>query len=153
MDFLYITKYGNTLEAYLISIAIFLVSVFVSRWIYAILRRTFCEWAFSTQNVLDKQNLYRLTNLFTLLIPIAAFYFAKMRLHFEKELSNWLLITTLVFGQMVFLLILATTLEPLAEVILIKSARDFQRRDQRYLQIQKQSIEKTRKHIRVLTLL
>jgi len=83
MDFLYITKYGNTLEAYLISIAIFLASVFVSRWIYAILRGTFCKWAFSIQNVLDKQNLYRLTNLFTLLIPIAAFYFAKMRLHFE----------------------------------------------------------------------
>jgi len=152
MDFLYITKYGNTLEAYLVSIAIFLASVFVSRWIYTILRRTFCEWVFSIQNVFDKQNLYRLTNLFTLLIPAAAFYFAKMRLHFEKELSTWLHIATLVFGQMVFLLILATVLEPLAEVILIKSARDFQRRDQRYLQIQKQSIDKTRKHIRVLTL-
>ncbi|MCG6982931.1 MAG: hypothetical protein LJE88_16130 [Deltaproteobacteria bacterium] len=150
MDFLYTTKYGNTLEAYAISIAIFVASLFVWRWTYGILRRTFCEWAFNVQNVLDKQCLYRLTNIITLLIPVAAFYFAKERLSFEKELSIWLTIATLVLAQIVSILMLANILEPIAEVILIRSVRDVQRRDQKYLQIQKQSIDKTRKHIRLL---
>jgi serine/threonine protein kinase len=152
MDFLYTTKYGNTLEAYAISIAIFVASLFVWRWTYGILRRTFCEWVFNVQNVFDKQSLYRLTNIFTLLIPIAAFYFAKERLFFERELSAWFTIATLVLGQIVFILMLANILEPIAEVTLIRSVRDVHRRDQKYLQIQKQSIDKTRKHIRLLTL-
>jgi len=151
MDFLYITKYGNTAEAYLISIAILVTSLFVWRWTYTILRRTFCEWIFNIQNLFDKQCLYRLTNLITLLIPIAAFYFAKRRLFFEKELSTWFNIAALVLSQIVFLLILANILEPLAEVILIKSVRDVRRRDQKYLQTQKQSIDKIKKHIRLLT--
>ena len=150
MDFLYITKYGNTAEAYLISIAILVTSLFVWRWTYTILRRTLCEWAFNIQNVFDQQSLYRLTNLFTLLIPIAAFHFAKRRLFFEKELSTWFNIAAFVLGQIVFLLIFANILEPLAEVILIKSVRDVRRRDQKYLQTQKQSIDKIKKHIRVL---
>jgi serine/threonine protein kinase len=150
MDFLYITKYGNTAEAYLISIAILVTSLFVWRWTYAILRRTFCEWVFNIQNVFDKESLYKLTNLITLLIPIAAFHFAKGRLFFEKELSTWLNSAALVLGQIVFLLILANTLEPLAEVILIRSVRDVRRRDQKYLQTQKRSTDKIKKHIRVL---
>jgi len=150
MDFLYITKYGNTAEAYLISIAIFVTSLFVSRWTYTILRRTLCEWAFNIQNTFDKQSLYRLTNLCTLLIPIAAFYLAKGRLFFEKELSTWFNIAALVSGQMVFLLIVANVLEPLAEVALIKSVRDVRRRDQKYLQTQKKSIDRIKKHINFL---
>ena len=151
MDFLYITKYGNTAEAYLISIAIFVTSLFVWRWTYTILRRTFCEWAFNIQNLFDKQSLYRLTNLVTLLIPVVACYFAKTRLFVEKEISTWLDISALVLGQIVFLLILANILEPLAEVILIKSVRDVRRRDQKYLQTQKQSIDKIKKHTKTLT--
>ena len=151
MDFLYITKYGNTAEAYLISIAIFVTSLFVWRWTYTILRRTFCEWAFNIQNLFDKQSLYRLTNLVTLLIPVVACYFAKTRLFVEKEISTWLDIAALVLGQIVFLLILANILEPLAEVILIKSVRDVHRRDQKYLQTQKQSIDKIKKHTKTLT--
>ena len=151
MDFLYITKYGNTAEAYLISIAIFVTSLFVWRWTYTILRRTFCEWAFNIQNLFDKQSLYRLTNLVTLLIPVVACYFAKTRLFVEKEISTWLDIAALVLGQIVFLLILANILEPLAEVILIKSVRDVRRRDQKYLQTQKQSIDKIKKHTKTLT--
>ena len=151
MDFLSITKYGNTAEAYLISMAIFVTSLFVWRWTYTILRGTFCEWAFNIQNVFDKQSLYKLTKLFTSLIPIAALCFAKRRLFLERELSNWFNIATLVLGQIVFLLILANILEPLAEVILIKSVRDVQRRDQKYLQTQQQGIDKTKKHVRLLT--
>lgn len=151
MDFLFITKYGNTLEAYLISIGIFVASLFVWRWKYTILRRTFCEWVFNIQNLFDKQSLYRLTNLFTLLIPITAFYFAKRRLFFEKELSTWFNIAALVLGQIVFLLIFANILEPLAEVILIRSVRDVHRRDQKYLQTQKQALDRIKKHIRFLT--
>ena len=151
MDFLSITKYGNTAEAYLISLGIFVTSLFVWRWTYTILRRTFCEWAFNIQNVFDKQSLYKLTKLFTSLIPIAAFCFAKRRLFLERELSTWVNIATLVLGQIVFLLILTTILEPLSEVILIKSVSDAQRRDQKYLQTQKQGIDKTKKHVRLLT--
>lgn len=150
MDFLYITKYGNTAEAYLISIAILVISLFVSRWAYTILRKTLCEWAFNIQNTFDKQSLYGLTNLCTWLIPIAAFYLAKGRLFFEKELSTWLNIAALVSGQIVFLLILANVLEPMAEVALIKSMRDVRRRDQKYLQAQKKSIDRIKKHIRFL---
>jgi serine/threonine protein kinase len=150
MDFLSITKYGNTAEAYLISLAIFVTSLFVWRWTCTILRGTFCEWVFNIQNVFDKQSLYKLTSLFTLLIPIAGFCFANRRLFLERELSTRLNTATLVLGQIVFLLILANILEPLAEVILIKSVRDVQRRDQKYLQTQKQGIDKTKKHVRLL---
>jgi hypothetical protein len=150
MDFLHITKYGNTAEAYLISLAIFVTSLFVSRWTYTILRRTFCQWAYNIQNTFDRQSLYRLTNLCTLLIPLAAFYLAKRKLFFEKELSAWLNIAALVAGQIIFLLILANVLEPLAEVALIKSGRDVHRREQKYLQIQKQALDRIKKHIRLL---
>ena len=150
MDFLHTTKYGNTAEAYLIAIAIFVVSLFVSRWSYTILRTTLCEWAFNLQNTFDKQSLHKLTNLFTLLIPIGAFYLAKRQLFLEKELSTWFNIATLVSGQIIFLLILANVIEPLAEVALIKSAGDAHRRDHKYLQTQKQSIDKLKKHIRFL---
>jgi len=151
MDFLYTTKYGNTAEAYLISIAIFVTSLFVWRWIYAILRRTFCEWAFNIQNTFDKRSLYKLTNLFTSLIPIVSFYFAKRRLLFDKELSTWLNIAPVVLGQIVFFLLLANILEPLTEVILIRRLRDVSRRDLTYLQSQKQTIEKIKNHIWRLT--
>ena len=151
MDFLYITKYGNTAEQYLIAIAIFVTSLFVSRWIYTILRRTFCEWVFNIQNAFAKDSLYRLANLTTFLIPILAFYLAKRRLFFTKEISLYLNLTALVSGQILFLLILANLLEPVAEIIVIRSVRDVWRRDQKYLQIQKQSIEKVKTHIKVLT--
>ena len=44
MDFLAISKYGNSAEDYLISMVILVVSVFASRWAYSILRKTVCEW-------------------------------------------------------------------------------------------------------------
>jgi hypothetical protein len=150
MDFLSSTRHGNTAEAYLISTAIVVTSLFVWRWTYALLRRTLCEWAFNSQNVFDKQSLYRLSHLFTLLIPIASFYFAKRRLFFEEELSAWLTIVSVVLGQIVFLLILATFLTPLAEVILIRWVRDVPRKDHSYLQTQKQTIERIKSHVRGL---
>jgi len=150
MDFLSTTKYGNTVEAYLVFIAIVVTSLFVWRWTYTILRRTLCEWAFNIQNVFDQQSLYRLTNLCTLLIPIAALYFAKRRLFFERELSNWFTIAAFVLAEIVLILILANILEPLSEVILIRSVRDARKRDHRHLLRQKHFIDKTRKQVRVL---
>jgi hypothetical protein len=74
MDFLEISKYGNSAEDYLISVVILVVSVFASRWVYAILRKTVCEWVFGLQNAMDKENLYRLANLGTYLIPVVGFF-------------------------------------------------------------------------------
>lgn len=150
MDFLEIIRYGNTVEDYLISAAIVVASLFVSRWMYAILRRTVCEWVFAVQDVFEKQNLYRLSNLTTYLIPIAAFYLAKNRLIFSEEVSGWLNIAVLISGQIVFLLIVSSILEPLAEVLIIKSMKSVERRETRFLQAQKEAIEKVRKHIRGL---
>ena len=151
MDFLYTTKYGNSAEQYLIAIAILVTSLFVSRWVYTILRRTFCDWLFNIQNIFEKEALYRLTNLTSFLIPILGFYLAKRKLFFTKEISLYLNLASLVSGQIVFLLILANVLEPVAEVIVIRSVRDVWRRDQKYLQNQKQSIAIVKTHIRVLT--
>ncbi len=150
MDFLHLTKYGNTVEAYLVSIAIFVASFFGSRWVYGILRRTLCEWVCNLQNSFEKQNLYRLANLVTYLIPIAGFYLAKSRLSFTQEVSVWLNIAAVVAGQIVLLLFFANILEPVAEVGSIRVLRDVWRRDHKYLQAQKQSIEKIKKHVRGL---
>ncbi|MBT8406059.1 MAG: hypothetical protein KJP05_01260, partial [Deltaproteobacteria bacterium] len=151
MDFLEITRYGNTVEDYLISAAIVVASLFVSRWMYAILRRTVCEWVFAIQDVLEKQNLHRLSNLTTVLIPIAAFYVAKNRLTIGEEVSAWLNIAVVISGQIAFLLIVSSILEPLAEVLIIKSMKSVEGRETKFLQAQKEAIEKVRKHIRGLT--
>ena len=151
MDFLEISKYGNSAEDYLISVVILVVSVFASRWAYLILRKTLCEWVFGLQNVLDEKNLYRLANLSTYLIPVAGFFYAQNRLSFSEEVSTWLDLTPLLLGQIIFLLILANVLGPVAEVVSIRTMKEMERRDQKYLQAQKQVIEKIKRHIRGLT--
>ncbi len=151
MDFLEISKYGNSAEDYLISVVVLVVSVFASRWAYSILRKTVCEWVFELQNALDKENLYRLSNLATYLIAVAGFFYAQNRLNFSEEVSTWLDLTPLLLGQIIFLLILANILGPVAEVVSIRSMKEVERRDQKYLQAQKQAIERIKKHIRGLT--
>jgi hypothetical protein len=151
MDFLEISKYGNSAEDYLISMVILVVSVFASRWAYSILRKTVCEWLFGLQNALDKESLYRLANLGSYLIAVGGFFYAQNRLSFSEEISTWLDITPLVLGQIIFLLILANVLGPVAEVSSIRAVRVVERRDQKYLQAQKQAIERIKKHIRGLT--
>lgn len=151
MDFLEISKYGNSAEDYLISVVVLVVSVFASRWAYSILRKTFCEWVFEVQNALDKENLYRLSNLATYLIAVAGFFYAQNRLNFSEEVSTWLDLTPLLLGQIIFLLILANILGPVAEVVSIRSMKEVERRDQKYLQAQKQAIERIKRHIRGLT--
>ena len=151
MEFLETIRYGNTVEDYLISTAIVVASLFVSRWMYAILRRTVCEWVYAIQDIFGKQNLFSLSNLITYLIPIAAFYVAKNRLAFSEELSGWLNIAVLISGQILFLLIVRGILEPLAEAFIIKSMKSVERRETRFLQAQKETIEKVQKHIRGLT--
>jgi hypothetical protein len=151
MDFLEISKYGNSADDYLISIVILVVSLFASRWAYSILGRTVCEWVFGLQNALDRESLYRLANLSTYLIAVAGFFFAQTRLSFSEEISTWLDVTPLVLGQIIFLLILANVLGPVAEVVSMRTMREVERRDQKYLQAQKQTIERIKKHIRGLT--
>ncbi|MCG6945167.1 MAG: hypothetical protein LJE87_07450, partial [Deltaproteobacteria bacterium] len=151
MKFLEISKYGNSAEDYLISVVILVVSVFASRWAYLILRKTLCEWVFGLQNVFDKENLYRFANLSTYLIPVAGFFYAQNRLSFSEEVSTWLDLTPLLLGQIIFLLILANVLGPVAEVVSIRTMKEVERRDQKYLQAQKQVIEKIKRHIRGLT--
>jgi hypothetical protein len=151
MDFLAISKYGNSAEDYLISMVILVVSVFASRWAYSILRKTACEWVFGLQNTLDKESLYRLANLGTYLIAVTGFFYAQNRLSFSQEVSTWLDVTPLVLGQVIFLLILANVLGPVAEVVSIRSMKEVERRGQKYLQAQNQAIERIKKHIRGLT--
>ena len=151
MDFLEISKYGNSAEDYLISVVILVVSVFASRWAYSISRKTVCEWVFELQNALDKENLYRLSNLATYLIAVAGFFYAQNRLNFSEEVSTWLDLTPLLLGQIIFLLILANILGPVSEVISIRSMKEVERRDQKYLQAQKQTIVRIKRYIRVLT--
>jgi hypothetical protein len=151
MDFLEMSKYGNSAEDYLISVVILVVSVFASRWAYSILRKIVCEWVFGLQNALDKENLYRLANLGTYLIPVAGFFYAQNRLSFSEEVSTWLDLSPLLLGQIIFLLILANVLGPVAEVVSIRTMKEVERRDQKYLQAQKQAIEKIKKHVRGLT--
>ena len=151
MNFLEISKYGNSAEDYLISVVVLVVSVFASRWVYSILRKTVCEWVFELQNTLDKENLYRLSNLSTYLIAVAGFFYAQNRLSFSEEVSTWLDLTPLLLGQIIFLLILANILEPVAEVVSIRTMKKVERRDQEYLQAQKQAIERIKKHIKGLT--
>ena len=151
MDFLEISKYGNSAEDYLISMVILVVSVFASRGAYSILRKTFCEWVFGLQNALDKESLYRLANLGTYLIAVAGFFYAQNRLSFSEEVSTWLDVTPLVLGQIIFLLILVNVLGPVGEVVSIRTMKEVERRDQKYLQAQKRAIERIKKHIRGLT--
>ncbi len=151
MDFLEISKYGNSAEDYLISMVILVVSVFASRWAYSILRKTVCEWVFGLQNALDKESLHRLANLGTYLIAVAGFFYAQNRLSFSEEVSTWLDVTPLVLGQIIFLLILANVLGPIGEVVSIRTMKEVERRDQKYLQAQKRAIERIKRHIRGLT--
>ena len=151
MNFLEISKYGNSAEDYLISAVILVVSVFASRWAYSILRKTVCEWVFELQNALDKENLYRLSNLGTSLIAVAGFFYAQSRLNFSDEVSTWLDLAPLLLGQIIFLLILKNILEPVAEVVSIRNMKEVERRDQKYLQAQKQAIERIKRYIRGLT--
>ena len=151
MDFLEVSKYGNSAEDYLISVVVLVVSVFASRWVYSILRNTVCEWVFELQNALDKESLHRLSNLSTYLIVVAGFFYAQNRLSFSEEISTWLDLAPLLLGQIIFLLILANILGPVAEVVSIRTTKDVERRDQKYLQAQKQAIERIKKHIRGLT--
>ena len=151
MDFLEISKYGNSAEDYLISMVILVVSVFASRWAYSILRKTVCEWVFGLQNALDKESLYRLANLGTYLLVVAGFFYAQNRLSFSEEVSTWLDVTSLVLGQIIFLLILANVLGPVGEVVSIRTMKEVERKDQKYLQAQKRAIERIKKHIRGLT--
>ena len=147
MDFLEISKYGNSAEDYLICVVVLVVSVFASRWAYSILRKTVCEWVFGLQNALDKESLYRLANLGTHLIAVAGFFYAQSRLSFSEEVSTWLNLAPLLLGQIIFLLILANILGPVAEVVSIRTMREVERRDQKYLLAQKQAIERIKKHI------
>ena len=151
MDFLEISKYGNSAEDYLISMVILVVSVFASRWAYSILRKTVCEWVFGLQNALDKESLYRLANLGTYLLVVAGFFYAQNRLSFSEEVSTWLDVTSLVLGQIIFLLILANVLGPVGEVVSIRTMKEVERKDQKYLQAQRRAIERIKKHSRGLT--
>jgi serine/threonine protein kinase len=150
MNFLEITRYGNTIEAYAISIAIFISSLFIARFVYHILRKTLCEWVHRLQTALDKQSLIRVAAFSSCLIPILAFAVAKNRLFFDEEIGFWLNISLAIAGQITFLLVLIYILEPIVEVLSIRAIRSVELDNRKYLKVQTQAIEKIKKHIRNL---
>ncbi len=150
MNFLEITRYGNTVKDYTIAVAIVISGFCVARFAYTISRRTLCEWLDRLQNALDKKSLIRLFGFSSYLIPIGALVIAKNRLVFPEELGIWINIALVVAGQITFLLILVTILEPLVEVLSIRSIRNVELEDRKSLRVQTQTIEKIKKHIRNL---
>ena len=150
MNYLQITQYGNTIQEWLISLATLVSSVIIARYGYHALRKTVFEWLNQTRIVLDKDTLTRACALTTYLIPMVGFALAHNRLLFDKELTNWLNIGLLIVGQITFLLILITVIELLVETLPIKYMKSVRHDDRKFLQAQKEAIEKIRKRIKVL---
>ena len=150
MHYLQITLYGNTVKDYLIALFIFVATLFIAKFIYHLLRKTVCEWMSRVQTVFEKENLIRLCALACYLIPLMALAVVQHRLTLPKEIAGWISIGLVILGQIIFLVILLNVVGPIVEILPIKYTRTTAKDDRKYLEIQRQAIEKSKRHVRQL---
>ena len=116
MDILQITRYGNTIHDYVISIAISFAGLIIAKYIFHILRNSVSETFVRSQSFLKKEDFIRVSTLFIYLIPILGLDIAQKRISFNKELATLVSISLLISGQIIFFLILIHVFEPMIEV-------------------------------------
>ena len=107
---------GNTIEDCIISIAIFIASVFIARHAYHILRRAVSKWVSIAQTELGERRVIRVCTLIACTIPIIGFALASNRLILDENLSFWIANVLFISGQIVFLLILVNILPSLVKI-------------------------------------
>ena len=151
MDFLQITRYGNTVQDYVISIIIFFASLIIAKYTYPILRNTVSETLVRAQSFLKREDLIRVSTLFTYLIPILGLAIAQKRLSFNEELATLVSISLLISGQIIFFLILIHIFEPVIEVWSIKYIDLIEQKNNDFTQTQKEAISQKKKNIIILT--
>ncbi len=108
------------------------------------------HWLFGTQTVLEEHHFTRICALFTYLIPMTGFAFAHNRLVLNEAVANWLNIGLVIAGQIIFLLILITIIEPTVEALARKHVRSSGQHDRKRLQTEREVIEKVGKRMRDL---
>ena len=150
MDYLQLSQYGNTIQDWLISLAILVSSVIVAKYARQALRKIVYDGLFGAQNVLDEQSLTRICALTTYLIPMIGFALAHNRLLLDEETANWLNIGIVIAGQIIFLLVLITIIESIVESLPSKCMRSAGQHDRKHLQTQQEIIEKVGKRIKGL---
>ena len=95
--------FGNSIEDCIISLFVFLVSVFIAKHAYRILRQYASRWVGQTRTEFGEKRAVRICTLIACTILITGFTLATNRLILDEELSFWLNNALLISGQIVFL--------------------------------------------------
>ncbi|UCG13759.1 MAG: hypothetical protein JSU72_04610 [Deltaproteobacteria bacterium] len=150
MSFLQMSLFENTVQDYIISLAIFVSSLFIAKYVYHILRQTVCEIIMKVQTTLTRPSINHVCALSTYLIPIGALLLAKNRLVFEYVPNVVLNNLILISGQIVFLLILTNIVTPLIKAAANKHLNSDKLNNYQQQQAHTHSLEKIDKHTKEL---
>jgi len=157
MHYLQIYLFGNPIQDWIISLAIFAASLLAAKYAFRALRQAVSKWALKAQTQLGEDRVTRACALITWAMPITGFVLASNGLVLDKNLSFWIPIVVLISSQIVFLLILINIVPPLAEMASTRHLECAAKVRLEYHQAQKQSVEavarKTKQAIGIMLVL
>jgi hypothetical protein len=150
MNHLQAYLFGNTVEDWLISIAIFVSSLFIAKYACRVLRQAVSKWAPRAKIQIGEEPAIRACALITWAIPITGFVLGTSRLILNQHLSFWVPRIVLISSQIVFLLILVNIVPPLANMAFHRHLERVASESLQYHQQEKRSVEAMTKHVKQL---
>ena len=151
MDFLEIVYYENTIQAYLISLVAFALSLIISKRAYSILREALPKWLNRVAIELDINQIVPAATGISLLLPLVGLTIAKNHLQLPRHLVPWTNIALLVLGQIVFLFVLTRIFNWVVEVRSSRHLKIVEEKRPKYLGELKESFYRIKKHINTLS--
>ncbi len=143
--------FGNTIQDWIISLAIFTASVLMARYVHPVLLQAVFRITGRARMHLGENRVNRVCTLITWAVPIMGFTLARSRLVLDEELSLWISNGLLISGQILFLLIILDIFPALARIASDRHLGRLARGKPEYLQEQAQSVEAITKRMRGLS--
>lgn len=148
MKFFEIQILGNTIQDYLISVAVFILTVLLAAFANRFLKRRVLRWAEKSVTELDDLIVTRIFTPMTYLILIVGIALAKSYLDFAKKMSFWIDKALLILGLIVFFFIVIRFFQGLVEVVANGYIKRVKQQRPEELEEQKRTAERIKKQVR-----
>lgn len=148
MEVLEMKILGNTIQDYLISIVIFILTFLFAITANRFLKRHLFRWAEKTETELDDLIIKRIFTPLTYLFVILGITLSKTNLSVNPEISLWLDKILLVFSIAILFLIIIRFIQGLVEVGASGYLKKLEQKKPKDLEEQKKNVERIKKQVK-----
>ena len=151
MEFLKVQILGNTMQDYLVSLGIFILTILGAMVANRFLKEQVRNWAKKSATELDDLIVTRIFTPMTYFIIIIGITFAKNYLKLADQVSFWTDKILLILGLMVFFFILIRFFQGLVEIVANGYIKRVEENRPDELEEQKRTVERIKKQVREIS--